>query len=204
MKHIKLQDRKNMNTPLIKLLFKDYRRKVLSLMLLHPKQKYHVREIARLTNTLPGTLHKELSRLAEVGLLVKELIGNQLFYQVNNDCLILEELTHIFEKTNASEYITTEPKMDALVEKNRRKILSIAREKGILNVRVFGSMAKNDADENSDLDLLVKLEEGKSGFALGGFLDAVSKLVQRKVDVVTEKSLHPTIHDKIIREARAL
>ncbi|PCJ48736.1 MAG: nucleotidyltransferase [Gammaproteobacteria bacterium] len=94
--------------------------------------------------------------------------------------------------------------MDALVEKNRRKILSIAREKGILNVRVFGSMAKNDADENSDLDLLVKLEEGKSGFALGGFLDAVSKLVQRKVDVVTEKSLHPTIHDKIIREARAL
>ncbi|VAW97237.1 Nucleotidyltransferase domain protein, BT0168 group, partial [hydrothermal vent metagenome] len=44
----------------------------------------------------------------------------------------------------------------------------------------------------------------KSGFALGGFLDAVSKLVQRKVDVVTEKSLHPSIHDKIMREVRAL
>jgi predicted nucleotidyltransferase len=65
-------------------------------------------------------------------------------------------------------------------------------------------MARNDANEQSDLDLLVELEEGRSGFALGGFLDAVSKLVQRKVDVMTEKSLHPSIHDKIMREVRAL
>lgn len=106
----------------------------------------------------------------------------------------VKKLTKFFEDT----------KMDALVEKNRQKILSIAREKGIRNVRVFGSMARNDANEKSDLDLLVELEEGQSGFALGGFLDAVSKLVQRKVDVVTEKSLHPSIHDKIMREVRVL
>ena len=193
-----------MNSPLIDLLFKDYRRKVLALLLLHPEQKYHVREIARLTGTVAGTLHKELSKLAGAGLLYKELIGNQLFYQVNPDCLILEELTLIFEKMNIDEQPSFAPKMDALVEKNRRKILSIAREKGIRNVRVFGSMARNDANEESDLDLLVELEEGQSGFALGGFLDAVSKLVHRKVDVVTEKSLHPTIHDKIMREVIAL
>lgn len=193
-----------MNSPLIDLLFKDYRRKVLALLLRHPEQKYHVREIARLTGTVAGTLHKELSKLAGAGLLYKELIGNQLFYQVNPDCLILEELTLIFEKMNIDEQPSFAPKMDALVENNRRKILSIAREKGIRNVRVFGSMARNDANEESDLDLLVELEEGQSGFALGGFLDAVSKLVHRKVDVVTEKSLHPTIHDKVMREVRAL
>ena len=95
-------------------------------------------------------------------------------------------------KMNISELSSAAPKMDALVEKNRQNILSIAREKGIRNVRVFGSMARNDANEESDLDLLVELEEGQSGFALGGFLDAVSKLVHRKVDVVTEKSLHPS------------
>ncbi|MFK5986135.1 MAG: nucleotidyltransferase family protein [Pseudomonadota bacterium] len=94
--------------------------------------------------------------------------------------------------------------MSPLVEQNRQKILSIAREKGIKNVRVFGSMARNDANEKSDLDLLVELEEGQSGFALGSFLNAVSELVHRKVDVVTEKSLHPAIHDKIMRELRAL
>ncbi len=95
-------------------------------------------------------------------------------------------------------------KMDALVEENRKQILLLARENGIRNVRVFGSMARNDANESSDLDLLVELEEGRSGFALGGFLEAVTNLVHRKVDVVTEKSLHPAIHDKVMREARAL
>ncbi len=95
-------------------------------------------------------------------------------------------------------------KMDPLIEQNRQKILSIAQEKGIKNVRVFGSMARNEANEKSDLDLLVELEEGQSGFALGGFLYAVSQLVQRKVDVVTEKSLHPAIHDNIMREVKAL
>ncbi len=193
-----------MNTLLIELLFKGYRRRVLDLLLRHPKQKFHVREIARLTDTVAGTLHKELSKLAEAGLLLKEAIGNQVFYQVNSNCVIFEELTNIFEKTNNSKSRSEVPVMDALVEKNRLKILSIAREKGIRNVRVFGSMARNDANEQSDLDLLVELEEGRSGFALGGFLDAVSKLVQRKVDVMTEKSLHPSIHDKIMREVRAL
>lgn len=198
-----------MKSSLIELLFKGYRRKVLDLLLRHPEQQYHVREIARLTDTLAGTLHKELSKLAEAGLLCKASIGNQVFYQVNPECLILDALTEIFQITRQSNNKTDIskmdiPRMDALVEKNRRKILSIAREKGIRNVRVFGSMARNDANEKSDLDLLVELEEGRSGFALGGFLDAVSKLVQRKVDVMTEKSLHPSIHDKIMREARAL
>jgi len=47
---------------------------------------------------------------------------------------------------------------------------------------------------------LVELEEGQSGFALGGFLEDVTNLVHRKVDVVTEKSLHPAIRDKVLRE----
>ena len=197
-----------MSIALIELLFKDYRRKVLSLLLRHPGQKYHVREIARLTDTVAGTLHKELARLADAGLLLKESVGNQVLYQVNPHCLILNELTQIFEKTNISEQTSKHTskiaKMDSLVEKNRSKILSIAREKGVKNVRVFGSMARNEANENSDLDLLVDLKKGKSGFALGGFLEAISKLVQRKVDVVTEKSLHPAIYDKVMHEARTL
>ncbi|MDH5447252.1 MAG: nucleotidyltransferase family protein [Gammaproteobacteria bacterium] len=94
--------------------------------------------------------------------------------------------------------------MDSLVEKNRQKILSAAFKHGVRNVRVFGSMARNEANEDSDLDLLVELEKGKSGFALGGFLEDVSNLVHRKVDVVTEKSLHPSIRDKVLHEAKSL
>jgi len=104
------------NTSLIDLLFKGYRRRVLDLLLRHPEQQYHVREIARLTDTVAGTLHKELSKLAEAGLLRKASIGNQVFYEVNPDCLMLDALTEIFQITHQSKNNTGMPKMDALVE----------------------------------------------------------------------------------------
>jgi len=94
--------------------------------------------------------------------------------------------------------------MNSLILKYRHQILSLARENGICNVRVFGSMARNDAGPDSDLDLLVDIEKGKSGLALGGFLVDVSDLTHRKVDVVTEKSLHPRIREKVLHEAKAL
>jgi predicted nucleotidyltransferase len=94
--------------------------------------------------------------------------------------------------------------MDALLEKYRDRILELARVNGVRNVRVFGSMVRNDAGPDSDVDLLVELEQGKSGLALGGFLVDITELVHRKVDVVTEKSLHPRIRDKVLREAITL
>lgn len=77
-----------MNSVLAELLFRDYRRRVLDLLLLRPGERYHVREIARLTGTSAGTLHKELAKLAEGGLLLKESVGNHLVYQANPDCLV--------------------------------------------------------------------------------------------------------------------
>ena len=192
---------------LASILFKDYRQRVLGLLLLHPEGEYHVREIARMTNTVAGTLHRELKQLADAGILSKRKQGNQVLYRANPNCLIFEELVNILSKTNVSfetENGVADPKrvkrMDKVVEDNRAAILSLARKNGVRNVRVFGSMARNDADKNSDLDLLVELEEGKSGFALGGFLEDVSNLVHRKVDVVTENSLYPAIKDKVLQE----
>lgn len=73
-------------------LFSGYQRRVLGLLLLHPDPSYHVREIARLTDTAPGTLHKELSRLASAGVLERERRGNQLAYRANRSCPIFQEL----------------------------------------------------------------------------------------------------------------
>ena len=194
-----------MSSSLAELLFKDYRRRVLELLLLHPDKQYHVREIARLTGTVAGTLHKELSRLAEAGVLVKETVGNQVQYRANTACPVYEELRRILEKlTGQVREEGRQMKMSDVVEKYRDQILSLAKENGVRNVRVFGSMARNEAGPESDLDLLVDIENGKSGLALGGFLIDVSELVHRKVDVVTEKSLHPAIREKVLHEARAL
>lgn len=91
--------------------------------------------------------------------------------------------------------------MDPLIETNRDAILAIAAQRGVKNVRVFGSMSRNQATENSDVDLLVELEAGRTGFALGGFLMDVSSLLNRKVDVVTEKALHRAFREQVLNEA---
>ncbi len=189
-----------MTLHLSKLLFKDYRRRVLELLLLNPDRQFHVREIARLTDTVAGTVHKELTNLADSGLLINETVGNQVQYRANTDCPVFSELQSIIRKTTKPEY----SRINKLLEQHRDAILSLARKNGIRNVRVFGSMARGEATQDSDVDFLVELEEGQSGFALGGFLEDVSALLHRNVDVVTEKALHPKIQKQVLREAIAL
>lgn len=94
--------------------------------------------------------------------------------------------------------------MHSLIESNRESILSLAQKNGVRNIRVFGSMTGNDVRPDSDVDFLVELEDGKTGLALGGFQMDVSELLNRKVDVLTEKALHPKIHANIVREATPL
>jgi predicted nucleotidyltransferase len=130
-----------MASKLAELLFKGYRRRVLGLLLLHDDKRYHVREIARLTDTVAGTLHKELARLADVGLLLKETVGNQVFYEANRDCPIFEELASIFRKTSG----ITDVLADALASFSDRIVAAF----------VFGSMASGKEAAGSDVDLLV-------------------------------------------------
>lgn len=85
-----------------------------------------------------------------------------------------------------------------LIESHRQQLLTLARRRGIDNLRVFGSMARGDADANSDVDLLVSLAPGISGLALGGLLMAAQELLGRTVDVVTESALHPALRDQVL------
>ena len=91
--------------------------------------------------------------------------------------------------------------MHPLIEQHRAAIRALAARHGIEDVRVFGCMARGDADADSDIDLLVSLPPGKSGLALGGLLMDVQELTRRKVDVVTEAGLHHTLRDRIRRES---
>ena len=94
--------------------------------------------------------------------------------------------------------------MNPLIEQHRNRIRDLANQRGIRNVRLFGSMCRNDATSDSDVDLLVELDAGRSGLVLGGFLLDVADLLGRKVDVVTEQALHPRIRDKVLNEAQPL
>lgn len=94
--------------------------------------------------------------------------------------------------------------MHSLIEQHRSEILAIAARHGIRDVRVFGSMARGDVGETSDVDLLVSLPPQRTGLSLGALLMDVQDLLQRRVDVVTEKSLHPALRERILQEAQSL
>jgi hypothetical protein len=88
-----------------------------------------------------------------------------------------------------------------LLRIKRAEILRLASRHGARNVRVFGSVARGEADEQSDIDLLVDLEPGRNLLDLGGFLMELRELLHRDVDVVTERSLKARIRERVLQEA---
>jgi predicted nucleotidyltransferase len=94
--------------------------------------------------------------------------------------------------------------MSALVERLKTKradILRLATRYGARDVRVFGSVARGEADTNSDVDFLVELEPGRSLLDLGGFLMDAQELLHCEVDVVTVNGLRERIRQRVLQEA---
>ena len=91
--------------------------------------------------------------------------------------------------------------MHPLIETHRTELLALARRRGVTGVRVFGSMSRGDGNDSSDVDLLGTLAPGTSALALGGLLLDAQDLLGRRVDVVTEASLHPALRDRVIAAA---
>lgn len=92
----------------------------------------------------------------------------------------------------------------AYLQKKRPEILKISEKYGAHHIRIFGSVARGEATETSDVDFLVDLEPGRSLFDLGGLLSELQSLLGCSVDVLTEQSLHWYIRDRILQEARPL
>jgi predicted nucleotidyltransferase len=92
-------------------------------------------------------------------------------------------------------------KIEQLIKQKREEILHIAARYGGRNVRVFGSVARGEADERSDIDFLVDMEAGRSLLDLGGLLMDLQEALGCNVDVVTERGLKPRIRERVLKEA---
>jgi predicted nucleotidyltransferase len=123
------------------LFFGSYRRKVLSLLLLHPGVHFHLREIARATHTQPGTVRRELSLLTRAGLLERDVQGNQVRFRANESYPIYEELRSILKKTTG-------------VADQLRAALAPLTD-SIVVAFIYGSIASGQERPNSDIDLMI-------------------------------------------------
>jgi predicted nucleotidyltransferase len=123
------------------ILFTEYRSRVLGLLLLHPERSYYLREIARLTATVPGTLKREMDKLLEVDLLTVKKVGNQNHYQANRECPIYEDLSNVLRKTSGLS--------DVLIA----ALLPLSEK--IQSAFIFGSVASGKVNAKSDIDLML-------------------------------------------------
>lgn len=128
-------------TDLGTLFFGAYRQRVLGLLLLHSGETFHLREIARLTHTQPGTLRRELALLTEAGVLQSESVGNQVHYRANAACPIYDELRNILRKTSGVADVLRE----ALTPLGAK----------ISWAFIYGSIASGTERRASDVDVMV-------------------------------------------------
>jgi predicted nucleotidyltransferase/DNA-binding HxlR family transcriptional regulator len=139
---------------------------VLSTLLLHPEASLHVRELARLTGTSAGSLHRELRALSELGLLLRHEVGRQVHYRANPDSPVFAELAGLLRKT-------------AGVADVLRDALAPLADK-VTFAFVYGSIAAGTQRPGSDVDLMVL---GRASFAdLARALASAQAALRREVN----------------------
>lgn len=91
--------------------------------------------------------------------------------------------------------------LEQRLKEKREEILRIAAKYGARNVRVFGSVARSEADERSDIDLIVEFEPGRSLLDHAALWLELQEVLGCKVDVVSDRGIKPRIRDRVLREA---
>lgn len=129
-----------------------------------------MRELARLTNTAPGTLHKELTNLTVGGILQSKKVGNQVHYSANLACPIYEELASILRKTSGLANVLTET------------LISVKEQ--IQVAFVFGSVARGEQQSSSDVDVMI--------IGTLSFGDAVQLL--HPAQAILQREINPVVY----------
>ena len=190
---------------------------VLRTLLLKPGAALHVRELARVTGASPGSLHRDLRMLTELGLLLREEVGRQVHYRANTACPAFEALAGLLRDADAAMPAPQAHTTDARVLHSpvatyhaaprqkphipRGRLAALCRKHHIRKLSLFGSAARNGMNPASDVDLLVEFEPGSKAslFEIPALQEELSALFDgRKVDVATPEILDNPFRRKTI------
>ena len=86
------------------------------------------------------------------------------------------------------------------IEKIKTKIIEVLKKHRVERAGLFGSIVSGEANKKSDIDILIEFGGNKSLLDLVGLKLELEELLKKKVDIVTYKSLHPLLRDKILNE----
>lgn len=126
---------------LISHLLGETRTAILAALLLRPDEPLHVRELARLTGVSPGTLHRELTALAALGVLSRNKVGNQVYFAADRACPVFEELAGLLRKTAGLVDV-----LRGALEPHRARVHAAF---------VYGSVAAGTETSGSDVDVMI-------------------------------------------------
>lgn len=145
------------------------RAKILVEFMVNMKEKFYIRELERLLNIPVGNVRRELLKLEELGIVKSEKIGNAKFYSVDVDSPIYKSLRDIVVKTSG---------IPVLLSKE------IVLNKNIIVSFIYGSYAKGEFDNASDIDLFVLTKKNSKVFEeISENIDKLEKRFGREINI---------------------
>lgn len=200
-------------------LFTKTQRGVLGLLFGNPDRSFYTNEIMRYVRGGIGAVQRELERLVSAGLLTVTRVGNQKHYQANRQSPIFDEMAAIVSKTmdaaagtpglaaRESRAPYTVGRKERAFHVPKSRLASICRRHRVKRLGVFGSAARGDLAESSDVDLLVEFEKGAetSLFDMVRLQEELSRLLGRKVDLATPAILeNPYRRQAVLKDLREI
>ena len=161
-----------------------------------------------MADTGHGAVQRELKRLTEAGIILRTAQGRQVYYQANPESPVFKELRNILALTvpdsqhpGLAQGIS--PSVSQRFPLSQRQVAEFCRKHHIKRLSLYGSVLRDDFRPDSDIDVLVEFEPGKTpGFGIVDMEDELSRLAGRKVDLRTPQELSRYFREQVVREAR--
>lgn len=153
------------------------------------KSEITASKIARELNISKSRASEILRELERKGVLKSKRIGKSIVYEIDENNEKFAELIRFLQKITLND-----------IEDLKRKIIPILKKHEVIKAGIFGSVARGEAKENSDIDILVEIPKEKSLLDLIRLENELKEKLKRDVDVVEYNSVHPLLKEIIFKE----